>query len=142
VDSSDSEYQVRAFSRHSPRALSPREPEFSQGIQGIGARLLENPKFVCWTRICARLGKSQVQGPTTYPLVDRLMICNWVIYIRVFEFFVLYILYIIISTDFLFWVYLSCHVIHIGVSFSQVCIKYYYIYYNAFKIQYRYLGLV
>jgi hypothetical protein len=44
--SSVSEYRVRAFSRHSPRALSLREAEFSQGIQGIGARLLENPKFV------------------------------------------------------------------------------------------------
>jgi hypothetical protein len=83
VDSSDSEYRVRAFSRHSPRALSAREVEFSQGIQGIGARLLENPKFVSWARIRARLGKSQVQGPITCPLVDGLMICNWVISIRV-----------------------------------------------------------
>jgi hypothetical protein len=30
--SSDSEYRVRAFSRHSPRALSLREAEFSQSI--------------------------------------------------------------------------------------------------------------
>jgi hypothetical protein len=96
--------------------LSLREAEFSQGIQGIGVRFLENPKFVSLARIRARLGKSQVQGPITCPLVDGPMICNWVIYIRVFEFVVLYILYyIIISTDFLFWVYLSLHVIHIGV---------------------------
>jgi hypothetical protein len=66
------------------------------------------------------VGKSQVQGPITCPLVDGLMICNWVIYIRVVEFFVLYILYYIsISTEFLFRVYLSFHVIHIGV-FSNV----------------------
>jgi hypothetical protein len=82
--SSDSEYRVRAFNHHPPRALSLREAEFSQGIQGIGARLLENPKFVSWARIRARLGKSQVQGPITCPLVDGLMICNWVISIRVF----------------------------------------------------------
>jgi hypothetical protein len=44
------------------------------------------------------------------------MIYNWVIYIRVFDFFILYILYyIIIFIDFLFRVYLSFHVIHIGV---------------------------
>jgi hypothetical protein len=30
-------------------------PNFSQGIQGIGARLLENPKFVSWARSRARL---------------------------------------------------------------------------------------
>jgi hypothetical protein len=118
--SSDSEYRVRAFSRHSSRALSLRKAEFSQDIQGIGARLLENPKFVSWARIRARLGKSQVQGPIMCPLVDGLMICNWVIYIRVFEFFVPYILYYIsISTEFLFRVYLPFHVIHIGV-FSNV----------------------
>jgi hypothetical protein len=35
-------------------------PNFSQGIQGIGARLLKNPKFVSWARIRARLGKSRV----------------------------------------------------------------------------------
>jgi hypothetical protein len=81
--SSDSEYQIRTFSCHSPRALSLREAEFFQGIQGIGARLLENPKFISWTQICARLGKSQVQGPITCPLVDELMICNWIIYIWV-----------------------------------------------------------
>jgi hypothetical protein len=34
------------FSRHSPSALSPREAKFFQGIKGIGARLLENPKFI------------------------------------------------------------------------------------------------
>jgi hypothetical protein len=44
--SSDSEYRVRAFSRNSPRALSSQEAEFSQGIQGIGACLLKNLKFV------------------------------------------------------------------------------------------------
>jgi hypothetical protein len=75
--------EVHVFSRHSPRVLSLREAEFFQSIQGIGARLLENPKFISWARIRARLGKSQVQDPITCPLVDGLMICNWVIYIRV-----------------------------------------------------------
>jgi hypothetical protein len=32
--------------RHSSKALSSREVKFSQGIQGIGARLLKNSKFV------------------------------------------------------------------------------------------------
>jgi hypothetical protein len=106
---------VTLLGRYHPGRLN-----FSHGIQGIGARLLENPKFVSWARIRARLGKSQFQGPITCPLVDGLMICNWVIYIRVFEFFVLYILYYFsISIYFLFRVYLPFHVIHIGV-FSNV----------------------
>jgi hypothetical protein len=106
--SSDSEYRVRAFSRHSPRALLLREAEFSQGIQGIGARLLKNPKFVSWARIRARLGKSQV---------DHVPACGWTddlqlgLYLygcfnsRTLYIFIIY--YISIFTDFSFRV--ICH---------------------------------
>jgi hypothetical protein len=94
----------------------PGRPNFSQGIQDIGARLLKNPKFVSWARIRARLGKSQVQGHITCPLVDGLMICNWVIYIWVFQSRTLYI-HVRIYTlyyypqIFIFQIYLSLHVI-------------------------------
>jgi hypothetical protein len=103
---SDSEYRVRAFSRHSPRALSPREVEFSKCTQGIGARLYENPKFISWVRIHARLGKSQVRGPIMCPLEDGLIICNWDILLGCFD-LVPYIY--IIPTYFMYRVPLSSH---------------------------------
>jgi hypothetical protein len=65
------------------------------------------------------------------------MMWNWVIYIRVFEIFVLYILYYIsISTEFLFRVYLSFHVIHTGV-FSNVYKIFLYLYiFNIMHLKY------
>jgi hypothetical protein len=126
--SSDSEYRVHAFSRHSPRALSPREAEFSQGIQGIGVSLLEKPKFVSWVRIRACLGKSQVQGPITCPLVDGLMICNWVIYIygcfksRTLYIYIFIIYYIIIHIFLYFGVICHCMSSHHS-EFLKRCIK-------------------
>jgi hypothetical protein len=84
-------------------------------------------------RIRVRLGKSQVQGPITCPLVDGLMICNWdYIYTGVLI-LVPYILYQYFHKFFISG-YLSFHVIHIGVSF-QTCIKHYY-YLYIFNIVY------
>jgi hypothetical protein len=44
---------------HSPRALSPREPELS--FMRHWRRINISPKFVSWVAGGARLGKSQVR---------------------------------------------------------------------------------
>jgi hypothetical protein len=90
---------------HSPRVLSPREPELPV-YAVLALHKHKSPKFVSWVDGGARLGKAQVHklGRWWRPLGIDLVFYNRGIYFRCLI-LVLYILYyIIISIDFIFWV--------------------------------------
>jgi hypothetical protein len=109
--SSDSEYRVHAFSRHSPRVLSLRETEFFQDIQGIGTRLLKNPKFISWARIRARLGKHKSRARSCVRLwMDWWFVIELYIY-RYFQSRTSYVclLYIILLSTNFYILGIVCH---------------------------------
>jgi hypothetical protein len=96
---------------HSPRALSPREPELP--FMRHWRRININPKFVSWVADGARLGKAQVRkwGRWWRPLGIDLVICKSEYLFRVFDsrtlYFILYYYFLRFYISGLFAI--SCH---------------------------------